>query len=184
MINTAFVPKYSTAKIATRNEQVFSLFPQFLSIFGIFVILILAPVGGAKETTSSTSLFNNHGIFADAPEPWQYGFQDPATPVMEGIVDLHHDICFFLILIIVFVLWMLSRTVFYFVDSGQIGAQVQPATPEKIIHGTTIEIAWTIAPSIILVLIAIPSFALLYSLDEIVDPAITIKAIGHQWYWS
>lgn len=94
---------------------------------------------------------------------------------MEGIVDLHHDICFFLILIIVFVLWMLSRTVFYFVDG---------VAPEKILHGTTIEIAWTIAPSIILVLIAIPSFALLYSLDEIVDPAITIKAIGHQWYWS
>lgn len=97
---------------------------------------------------------------------------------MEGIVDLHHDICFFLILIIVFVLWMLSRTVFYFVDC------VGEANAEKIIHGTTIEIAWTIAPSIILVLIAIPSFALLYSLDEIVDPAITIKAIGHQWYWS
>lgn len=98
---------------------------------------------------------------------------------MEGIVDLHHDICFFLILIIVFVLWMLSRTVFYFVDLVD-----RRSTAEKIIHGTTIEIAWTIAPSIILVLIAIPSFALLYSLDEIVDPAITIKAIGHQWYWS
>ncbi|BEI31803.1 cytochrome c oxidase subunit 2 (mitochondrion) [Bryopsis sp. KO-2023] len=182
MINTAFVPKYSTAKIATSNEQVLSLFTQFLSIFGIFVILILGRIPDIPRSTlcSSTSLLNNHGIFADAPEPWQYGFQDPATPVMEGIVDLHHDICFFLILIIVFVLWMLSRTVFYFVD-GHGGA---PANPEKIIHGTTIEIAWTIAPSIILVLIAIPSFALLYSLDEIVDPAITIKAIGHQWYWS
>ena len=100
---------------------------------------------------------------------------------MEGIIDLHHDICFFLILIIVFVLWMLSRTVFYFVEGG---ASHRDTHPEKIIHGTTIEIAWTIAPSIILVLIAIPSFALLYSLDEIVDPAITIKAIGHQWYWS
>ena len=121
--------------------------------------------------------FIHNLIFADAPEPWQYGFQDPATPVMEGIVDLHHDICFFLIVVLVFVLWMLSRTLFYFHQSRN-------PIPEKIIHGTTIEIAWTITPSIILVLIAIPSFALLYSLDEMVDPAITIKAIGHQWYWS
>jgi cytochrome c oxidase subunit 2 len=52
------------------------------------------------------------------------------------------------------------------------------------VHGTTMEIIWTIFPSLILMLIAIPSFALLYSMDEIVDPAITIKAIGHQWYWT
>ncbi|KAJ1683039.1 hypothetical protein LUZ63_021740 [Rhynchospora breviuscula] len=57
--------------------------------------------------------------------------------------------------------------------------------PQRIVHGTTIEIIWTIFPSIILMFIAIPSFALLYSMDEVVvDPAVTIKAIGHQWYWT
>jgi cytochrome c oxidase subunit 2 len=114
---------------------------------------------------------------ADAPENWQMGFQDPATPVMQGIIDLHHDIMFFAVVILVFVLWMLSRTVYLFHHSRN-------PIPEKIIHGTTIEIAWTVAPSLILVLIAIPSFALLYSMEEVVDPAVTIKAIGHQWYWS
>ena len=114
---------------------------------------------------------------ADAPESWQMGFQDPATPVMQGIIDLHHDIMFFMFVILVFVLWMLSRTLYHFHQSRN-------PIPEKIIHGTTIEIAWTVAPSLILVLIAIPSFALLYSMDEVVDPAVTIKAIGHQWYWS
>ena len=79
--------------------------------------------------------------------------------------------------ILVFVVWMLSRTLYHFHQSRN-------PIPEKIIHGTTIEIAWTVAPSLILVLIAIPSFALLYSMDEVVDPAVTIKAIGHQWYWS
>ena len=54
--------------------------------------------------------------------------------------------------------------------------------PERIVHGTTIEIIWTIFPSIILMFIAIPSFALLYSMDEVVDPTITIKAIGHACY--
>lgn len=115
--------------------------------------------------------------YQDAPEAWQMGFQDPATPVMQGIVDLHHDICFFLLVVLVFVLWMLSRTLYHF-------HALRNPIPEKILHGTTIEIVWTIVPSLILVLIALPSFALLYSMDELVDPAVTVKAIGHQWYWS
>jgi len=52
------------------------------------------------------------------------------------------------------------------------------------VHGTTIEIVWTVLPSLILVVVALPSFALLYSIDEIIDPTITIKCVGHQWYWS
>lgn len=116
-------------------------------------------------------------MICDSPEPWQLGFQDPATPIMEGIIDLHHDIGFFMLVILFFVLWMLARTLYHFSHSRN-------PIPEKIIHGTTIEIAWTVAPSLILILIAIPSFALLYSLEEVVDPNVTIKAIGHQWYWS
>lgn len=114
---------------------------------------------------------------ADAPEAWQIGFQDPATPIMQGIIDLHHDIVFFMIVVLVFVLWMISRTLYHF------NAKKNPV-PQKIIHGTLIEIVWTVTPSLILVMIAIPSFALLYSIDEVVDPAVTVKVIGHQWYWS
>ncbi|XP_044353445.1 cytochrome c oxidase subunit 2-like [Triticum aestivum] len=99
----------------------------------------------------------------DAAEPWQLGSQDAATPMMQGIIDLHHDIFFFLILILVFVSRMLVHAL--------------------IVYGTTIEIIQTIFPCVILLFIAIPSFALLYSMDEVlVDPSITIKAIGHQWY--
>nr|ULQ69113.1 cytochrome c oxidase subunit 2 [Cyperus glomeratus]ULQ69140.1 cytochrome c oxidase subunit 2 [Cyperus michelianus]WQM73817.1 cytochrome c oxidase subunit 2 [Cyperus rotundus]WRH36857.1 cytochrome c oxidase subunit 2 [Cyperus stolonifer] len=116
--------------------------------------------------------------YCDAAEPWQLGFQDPATPIMQGIIDLHHDIFFFLILILVFVLWMLVRALWHFNEKTN-------PIPQRIVHGTTIEIIWTIFPSIILMFIAIPSFALLYSMDEVVvDPAVTIKAIGHQWYWT
>nr|YP_010338982.1 cytochrome c oxidase subunit 2 [Sahlingia subintegra]UNJ19072.1 cytochrome c oxidase subunit 2 [Sahlingia subintegra] len=113
----------------------------------------------------------------DAPEFWQTGFQDAATPVMEGIISLHHDLMFFLCVIFVFVTWILFRALWLF-DSKK--------TPEPypLIHGTQIELAWTITPSLILIAIAIPSFALLYALDEIIDPTITIKAVGHQWYWS
>ena len=103
---------------------------------------------------------------------------DAATPMMRGIIDLHHDILFFLILILVFVSRMLVRTLWHFYYKKN-------PIPQRIVHGTTIEIIRTIFPSIIPMFIAIPSFALLYSMDEVVvDPAITIKAIGHQWYQS
>ncbi len=74
-----------------------------------------------------------------------------------------------------FVVWMLVRTLYHFHESKN-------PVPGKIIHGTTIGIAWTIAPSLVLVSIALPSFALLYSIDEVIDPSVTIKAIAHQWY--
>lgn len=108
--------------------------------------------------------------------PWQLGFQDPATPIAEGIVDLHHDIMFFLTVICIFVCYILVRTVVLFHSSKN--------NFVKLTHGKVIEIVWTIIPGLILAVIAIPSLALLYSLDEVTDPAITLKAVGHQWYWS
>ena len=113
----------------------------------------------------------------DAPEAWQLYFQEAATPTMEGIINLHNDIMAIITFIAVFVCWMLARTIYLFDASKN-------KVPSKVVHGTTIELVWTIVPSIILVTIAIPSFALLYSMDEVIDPAITLKVIGHQWYWS
>jgi len=115
--------------------------------------------------------------FNDAGVPWQMGFQDPATPIMEGIISLHHHIFYFLIIIVTLVTYLLLRILFLFHASKN-------PIPLKFTHGTLIEILWTLTPASVLILIAIPSFALLYSMDDVVDPSITIKAIGHQWYWS
>jgi cytochrome c oxidase subunit 2 len=115
--------------------------------------------------------------YCDAAEPWQLGFQDPASPMMQGIIDMHHDIMFFIVGVVIFVSWMMGRCLMHFHES-------QSPVPDNVIHGTAIEIAWTVTPSLILVLIAVPSFALLYSMDEVVDPAVTLKCIGHQWYWT
>jgi len=112
--------------------------------------------------------------YCDFAQDWQLGFQDPASPIMEGIVDLHHDIMFFLFIICIFVLYLLVRTVVMF------RARAGHNMFNKIVHGKVIEIVWTITPSFILAVMAIPSFALLYSMDEVIDPAITIKAVGHQ----
>nr|YP_009988294.1 cytochrome c oxidase subunit 2 [Gelidiella acerosa]QNM39432.1 cytochrome c oxidase subunit 2 [Gelidiella acerosa] len=114
---------------------------------------------------------------SDTAENWQIGFQDPATPIMEGIINLHHDLMFFICVISVFVTWMLIRTLWHF--NFELNTN-----PSSLSHGTLIEIIWTVTPAFILLIIAVPSFSLLYAMDEIISPAITIKTLGHQWYWS
>lgn len=113
----------------------------------------------------------------DSPEHWQFGMQDPATPVMEGMIYFHNYLAFFLVVICVVVFWMLYVILTNFEHS------IHP-TPNRFTHSSILEIVWTLIPAIVLLLIAIPSFALLYSLDELVDPVLTLKVIGHQWYWS
>jgi len=111
---------------------------------------------------------------------WDLTFQDPVTPVMEGIINLHHDIMYYLVFIVLFVLWMLLRTITMF----NIEVPNRKNRPSRTIHHSNLEIVWTLIPTFILILIAIPSFSLLYSIDTPIEPQLTIKAIGHQWYWS
>jgi cytochrome c oxidase subunit 2 len=119
------------------------------------------------------------------------GFQEASSPIMEGIIDLHNSITFYLVLIFVFVFWIFVAILmsFYVVvefpkDSADLNLRNFINEANDITHGTVIEIIWTIIPSLVLLLIAVPSFALLYAMDEVIEPAITLKAIGHQWYWS
>jgi heme/copper-type cytochrome/quinol oxidase subunit 2 len=120
----------------------------------------------------------------DAPLNYQLGFQDPATPSMEGIIDLHHEIMFYLIIIVLFILWMLLRALDKFEFFGD-GLYYEHAIPEwNITHHAGIEWAWTFVPALILASIAGPSFALMYAMDELNHPEVTLKVIGHQWYWS
>lgn len=116
-------------------------------------------------------------VWADAALPWQMGFQDPATPIAEGIIRFHHDLMFVLVFVSSFVAWIMVRIVYHFYHTKN-------PVPSTVVHGTTIEIVWTLIPAFTLVTVAIPSFALLYSVDEMTDPALTVKVIGHQWYWS
>ena len=116
-------------------------------------------------------------VLADASTPWQIGFQDPASPIMEGIINLHNHAMFFIVVIVVFVLWILVRALMLFSENAN-------KVPSDVTHATTLEIVWTLIPVGVLAAIAVPSFVLLYSMDELINPAITIKAIGHQWYWS
>ena len=119
------------------------------------------------------------------------GFSEPATPIMEGIVDFHNYIFFFLVLIFIFVSTVLFNVLVYFwyffekpSDKWDILFRDFIYKNNNVTHGTLLEIIWTIIPAIILMVIAFPSFSLLYSMDEVMMPAFTLKVIGHQWYWS
>jgi cytochrome c oxidase subunit 2 len=113
----------------------------------------------------------------DILQPWQRTFQAPATPVIEAIIDVHHTIRFILIILVVFVLYRLLRSVWLF-----------ELTAYETIKTTTnhvIELFVPLVPRSILAFIALPSFSLLYIIDyEPINPGLTLKVIGRQWYWS
>jgi len=134
---------------------------------------------------------NTHVTNLDAATPWQLMFQDPATPTMEGIINFHNDLMFFIVAITVFVAWLLFRCIYLFsvekkevATSGEAKLAEAKVLSEGIYHNTFIEIVWTVVPALILAVIAVPSFALLYSLEELVEPNLTVKVTGNQWYWS
>nr|BBG74516.1 cytochrome c oxidase subunit II [Desmodema polystictum] len=104
--------------------------------------------------------------------PSQLGFQDAASPVMEELLHFHDHA-----LMIVF---LISTLVLYII----IAMVSTKLTNKYILDSQEIEIIWTVLPAVILILIALPSLRILYLMDEVNDPHLTIKAMGHQWYWS
>ena len=114
---------------------------------------------------------------ADLPKNWQITFQTPASPVMERINDLHNLLMVIITLITLFVLGLLLYVAVRFNEKAN-------PVPSKTTHNTMIEVLWTVIPVIILVVIAVPSFKLLYFMDRHPNPEMTLKVTGHQWYWS
>lgn len=115
---------------------------------------------------------------ADVPLAWGLYFQDGASPSFEGIVDLHNRIMFYLVVILFGVSWIIVSIIWNFNKSQN------KLVYRYLNHGTLIELIWTVGPALVLVAIAFPSFKLLYLMDEVIDPAMTVKVTGHQWYWE
>ena len=115
--------------------------------------------------------------FASSSTPWQKGFQPAVTTVMEDIVEFHDLLLVIITLTTIFVLVLLLYTMWRF------SAKRNPI-PSKTTHHATLEMVWTIVPVIILVVIAVPSFKLLYKADVVPKADMTVKAIGNQWYWQ
>jgi ubiquinol-cytochrome c reductase cytochrome b subunit len=168
--NSLMEIKGDTSKNISSNLEPSSLISSILPIFinklycALFIMFII--------------IINNNYDYSDAPKPWGIYFQDSATPQMEGIVELHDNILFYLVIILFSVGWILISIIRKYTVTKS------PITHKYLNHGTLIELIWTITPALILILIAFPSFKLLYLMDEVSDPAMSILAEGHQWYWS
>ena len=114
---------------------------------------------------------------AAEPKNWQLGFQEAATPTMEKIDGFHDFVTIIATVIAVFVMVLLLIVIFRFNEKSN-------PTPTTTTHHLPLEIAWTVIPIIILVVMAIPSFKLMYFADRVDNPDMTLKIIGRQWYWS
>lgn len=187
--------------IKTVSEEKITIINSFMNTYipPTFMILIFL-TSVTKFLGFDVDCVNDH------TDSWRVSFQDPTTPIAYGIIKLHDHIMFFLAVILFVVGYLLFSTYkkFYYgalnndlPDSKAISLFDSLIADYKesllfnitnrtynINHGTTIEIIWTILPAFILLFIAVPSFALLYAMDEIIDPVLTVKVIGHQWYWS
>jgi cytochrome c oxidase subunit 1 len=196
------------------DARIWRRYFRYLRIVVIFwtIVILLSIFSFFKFVYYSPDWFNTPWHYSLLlANPKKIGFQVPVTPVAYGIEQLHNYIGFYLVIILFIITYLLRSTYSlygmhycnsewddrtnlrlsggyrtYVVDNDftpRLKEQVNNK-PYRISHGTIIEIVWTVIPAIILLLIAIPSFALLYAMDEIIDPVLTIKVIGHQWYWS
>jgi len=116
--------------------------------------------------------------FADGiPTEWQLGFQEAASPSMERITDFHNLLLWLITAVSIFVLILLVIVVVKFNEKAN-------PTPSKTTHHTLIEVVWTAVPVIILVWVFIPSYNVMVTNDRVQDADMTLKVVGHQWYWS
>jgi cytochrome c oxidase subunit 2 len=112
-----------------------------------------------------------------APRPWEIGMQAAGGPLKQHEIELHNLVLIIITLITLFVAALLGYVMWRF------NAKRNP-TPSQTSHNTFLEVAWTVVPILILVVIAIPSFRMVYYLDRTPDADLTIKVTGHQWYWE
>ncbi|MDI1285675.1 MAG: cytochrome c oxidase subunit II [Reyranella sp.] len=136
------------------------------------VLGILSAVAGLGIATGASAQ-----PVVGVPHEWQMNFPAAYTPLMEKVASLHDILLVIITVISLFVLFLLIYAMWRFHVSRN-------PTSTTTTHNTVLEIAWTIIPILILVIIAIPSFRLLYYGDKATDAAFTIKVTGNQWYWS
>ena len=128
-------------------------------------------------TTFFASVFP-FGVSANQPREWQLGFQGAASETMRDIVNFHNNLLLPVIIgISVFVLFLMIYV------SIRFRASRNP-NPSKTTHNVAVEILWTLIPCLILIVMAVPSFKILYKQDTIPKAEVTIKAVGYQWYWG
>ena len=124
------------------------------------------------------ALFSATEALANQPKNWQLSFQDAASQSMREIVNFHDKLLLPIIIAIsAFVLFLLVYACIRFSASRN-------PNPSKRTHNVAVEVLWTLIPCLILIVMAVPSFKILYKQDAIPKADVTVKAIGYQWYWG
>ena len=123
------------------------------------------------------NVLNFNLIFCDTMHQYQTGFQEPATPVMEGIIYLYDYVWIFLTFVLFFVAYMLARTVMLFKEDKSVNVSVTN-------QNVALEVVWTLTPALILAFIGGNSISHLYSSEEILSPQLDIIITGNQWFWT
>lgn len=125
----------------------------------------------------TSSLLPLQGAMAAEPTPWQLGLQNAASPVKHALDSFHNLLLVVIVGIVILVMVLLAIVALRF------NRKANP-TPSRTSHHTLLEVAWTVVPVIILIVIAVPSFKVLYLAEEVPESDMTIKVIGRQWYWD
>ena len=134
-------------------------------------------LGAATLTTVGLVLAGVAPAVAQAPHNWQLGFQPAHSPTQQAIQGVHDLILWLIAVVTFFVAGLLVYCLWAYRASKN-------PKPSRVSHHTALEVAWTLAPVLILVVIAIPSFRVVYFQDRAVNPDMTIKVTAHQWYWE
>lgn len=176
--NTEFLKKNTEELVpATKNfieyykDSPGDLLP-FVAVLGVLGAIYIVKINffpGSPKPPTPTD--------CDCPETWQTFLPDPASSIMEGLLIFNNHLLFVIVTIIILIGWFLANTV---EDFGNFFN----SNTESFFHNSLLEIIWTTTPALVLWSLASPSFSLLYSMDEISDPSLTLKILGHQWYWS
>lgn len=144
-------------------------------ILSIFALCTISLDAWAQDTAEQAP---NSALNIVLPKPTQMGLMEAASSRMERITDFHNNLLMWIITaIVIFVMGLL------FWVAIRYNRKKNP-TPSKTTHNVLIEILWTAIPVLILIIIAIPSFKMLYYLERVEDPEMTVKVTGYQWYWG
>ena len=128
--------------------------------------------------TFLTTFFITNEIFAKGqPTEWQLGFQEAGSPLMQQLIDFHDFVFWIITAITIFVFLLLAYVCVRFSAKNN-------KKPSTTTHNATLEVAWTLIPVLLLVVIAIPSFRLLYNQNDFTNIDMTIKATGYTWWWG
>lgn len=142
----------------------------------VAALLPLAAIPGGAVVPASAQEAPAELPTIGLPENWQLWHQPAVTPTMELMDDLHQLLVIIMVAICVLVVALLLAVIRFH--------HRRHPEPSRTSHNTLLEVAWTVLPVVLLVIIAVPSFRLLYFMDRIEDPELTLKAIGYQWYWE